>query len=165
MKRISFTLSFTLFIALCASLSFWLLQLMTPEVRHVVAPIQAKPVADVASVAGLFGGAATVSTNYQLKGIVMANPASQSGAILNVDSQPAQAFRLNAEYILLLDQGVGRRIDLPKESKSSGAVENSPPRYSNVPPGTGAGRIPDPIQTRPNLRPLDMQRASSVLDR
>lgn len=170
MKRISLILSFILFIALCASVSFWLLQFMKPEVRHIVAPAKAKPVADIASVAGLFGGAATVNTNYQLKGIVMANPASQSGAILVLDGQPAQAFNINGEvnpgvklvevhpdYIVLSDKGVNRRIDLPKESKGLGLSEMPLPRYPNGPAAAPATRTPDLNQINRNLRARGMQ--------
>jgi len=105
---------------------------MQSQPRKVVAPPAQKAVADVESTASLFGGAVAVNANYQLKGIVLANPESQSGAIIAVDGKPAQAFRVNAEispgiklsevhagYIMILDNGVSKRVELPQEVRSS----------------------------------------------
>jgi general secretion pathway protein C len=132
MKRLSLILSFLLFIAVCASVSFWVMQFIKPAPRKIVAPPIMKPVADAESVAGLFGGAMAVVTNYQLKGIVLANPADQSGAIIAADGKATQAYRINGEinpgvtlsevhagYVLILDNGVGKRLELPQEFKSS----------------------------------------------
>ena len=108
----------------------------------------AKPVANVESVAGLFGGAMAVNSNYQLRGIVLANPKNQSEAILSVDGKAAQAVTVNKElspgiklnevyanYVLILDNGVSKRVDLPETSKSSGTVPS----------------ILEPIPSRPPL--------------
>jgi general secretion pathway protein C len=164
MKRISLILSFVLFIALCVTMSFWVLQFIKPEARKIAAPPATKPVADVESVAGLFGGALAVNANYQLKGIVLANPANQSGAIIAVDGKPTQAYRIDAEispgvklsevhstYILILDNGVSKRVELPQDFKSPGIADNAairapmlpgnlpanPSNNSNVPGGRG----------------------------
>ena len=155
---------------------------MKPESRHVVAPVAVRPVADVASVTGLFGGAATVATNYQLKVIILANPASQSDAIIAVGGQPAQAFRLHTEispgvklgevhpdHIILSDQGIERRVDLPQENKTAGVSDTTSLRYPNVAPAAAAAaaRIPDLTQINRNQRihgvqplPLDPSRAN-----
>jgi len=157
MKRISLILSIVLFIALCVTASFWVMLLMKPETRKISAPPVQKPIADVESVAGLFGGALAMNTNYQLKGIVLANPADQSGAIIAVDGKPTQAFRINAEinpgvklsevhaaYILILDNGVTKRVDLPQDLKASSqnadANNNAPIRTGVPPSGNGARR-------------------------
>lgn len=156
MKRISLILSLVLFIALCATLSFWVLQFIKPEPRKVSAPPMIKPVADVESVAGLFGGALAVNTTYQLKGIVLANPSNQSGAIIAIDGKATQAYRIDAEispgvklsevhanYILILDSGVSKRIDLPQDFKSSGTPDSvllrppALPSNSAAPDGRG----------------------------
>ncbi|MET3105494.1 general secretion pathway protein C [Oxalobacteraceae bacterium GrIS 2.11] len=142
MKRLPLILSLVLFIGLCASASFWVMQFMKPVQRKISAPPMAKPVADVESVAGLFGGALAVNTNYQLKGIILANPAEQSGAIIAVDGKPTQAYRMKAEintgvtlsevhatYILIMDNGVSKRIDLPQDFKASAAIGG----YSDAP--------------------------------
>ena len=138
MKRISLILSVVLFIVLCVTASFWVMQLMKPETRKISAPPVTKPVADVESVAGLFGGAMAMNTNYQLKGIILANPSDQSGAIIAVDGKPTQAFRINAEinsgvklsevhasYILILDNGISKRVDLPQDSKASTQIADA----------------------------------------
>ena len=158
-SRISLTSSFALFIVLCASCSYWVLQFMQPQTRKISAPAVVKPVADVDSVAGLFGGALAVNTNYQLRGIVLANPQSQSGAIIAVDGKPAQAFRVNAEispgikltdvqtgYVMILDNGVSKRIDLPQDAKPMAGVgaDIQPSRYPGA-PGVN-GRPPGPLR-------------------
>ena len=167
MKRLPLILSLVLFVALCATSSFWVLQFIKPETRKVTAPPPNKPMADVESVAGLFGGALAVNTNYQLKGIILANPENQSGAIIAVDGKPTQAYRMeaeispgvklkevHAEYILLSDNGINKRIDLPQDFKSSGQIvgagdNTAPPRGRGMPipagnPNTGnAQEAPD----------------------
>jgi len=141
MKRIPLIISFFLFILLVVTASYWIMQLVKPEPRKIVAPQINKPVADVESVAGLFGGAMAIDTNYQLKGIVLANPMSQSVAIISVDGKPTQAFPMNSElrqgvtlnevhadYILLLDNGISKRVDLPPDAKVTtqiAGIENS----------------------------------------
>ncbi len=154
MKKLPLISSLCLFIILCISGSYWILQLMKPVARKIVAPPQPEAVATVDSVAGLFGGALAVASNYQLKGIIVANPVSQSGAILAVDGKPAQAYRLNSEispgialteihagYILLLDHGNSKRVDLPQEASSmaTAAPRNSPTGFVN----------PNPAETNP----------------
>ncbi|PRC92869.1 type II secretion system protein N [Solimicrobium silvestre] len=145
MKRIPLISSFILFILLCATSSYWVLQLIKPETRKISAPQITKPTADVESVAGLFGGAMAVDTNYQLKGVVLANPMGQSVAIIAVDGKPTQAYPMNTElspgvtlnevhsgYILLLDNGISKRVDLPQDSKASMQTMNTvPDRYPN----------------------------------
>ena len=163
MKRISLGLSFVLFVLLCATGSFWLLQFMKPETRKISAPPTVRPSADVASVAALFGGALALNTNYQLRGIVLANPASQSEAIIAVDGKPAAAFTVHSEinpgvklsdvhagYILILENGVSRRVDLPQDAKAvnpPGAVGAAPVRSA---PGPNLASPPNGIQPVPN---------------
>lgn len=131
MKRLPPILSFVLFVAVCASTSFWVMQFMKPAPRKISAPPAIKLMANVESVAGLFGGAMAVRTNYLLKGIVFTNPADQSGAIIAVDGKPGRAYRVNAEispgvklsevhpgYVLILDNGISKRIELPQDFKS-----------------------------------------------
>jgi general secretion pathway protein C len=131
MKRITVITSFVLFLVLCATTSFWVLQFMKPTARKIVAPPAAKPVANVENVATLFGGALAVNTNYQLRGIVLANPQQQSLAIIAVDGAAAQAYAVDAEinpgvklaevragYVMITDNGVSKRIDLPEEYKA-----------------------------------------------
>jgi len=155
MKRISLILSFVLFILLCVSASFWVMQFMKSEPRKISAPPVTRPVANVESVAGLFGGALAVNSNYQLKGIVLANPQNQSEAIIAVDGKPSQAFTVNTEispgvkvaevqagYILILDNGVSKRLELPQDSKSGLQADDNYPTRSPLPAGANL-TVPD----------------------
>lgn len=120
-----------LFMMLCASCAYWVMQIMTPPARKVSAPPPTVAIANVDNVATLFGGALAVVSNYQLKGIVLANPNSQSVAIIAVDGKPAQAYPINSELsagvkltevqanqVLLMDNGVPKRITLPSQNNS-----------------------------------------------
>jgi general secretion pathway protein C len=154
MKRLPVMVMFVLFIALCVSLAYWGMQLFKPPVRPVAAPVQASTAdvrLDVA--AGLFGGrktAVAAATNYQLKGVILAGRPEESVAILSVEGKPAQALgvdkevvpgvsvkEVHAQYVLLSDGGVSKRVDLP---------ENAPPSVRANPPANGS----TPTQSRPS---------------
>ena len=139
MKKIPLISSVVLFALLCVSASYWVLQFIKPPVRKIIAPPPVVQVADVESVATLFGGALTVASNYQLKGIVLANPMKQSVAIIAVDGKATQAYpmdteisngvrlvEVHADYVLLLDNGVSKRVDLPQDAKSVSSGFQSP---------------------------------------
>ena len=133
MKRMPAILSFTLFIALCASAAYWAMQSFKPPVRAVTAPpppAQAAPRLDAA--AGLLGGRSSIATasNFQLTGVVVADNPAESVAILAVDGKPAKSIRTDEEikpgvtvkevqrgYVLLSDGGVIKRVELPKDAK------------------------------------------------
>lgn len=138
MKQWPLVASFILFIALCASVAYWAMQVFTPPVRPAVAPpptAQAAPNLDAA--ATLFGGRSNVAvaSNFQLKGVIFSGDPASSVAILATDGKPPQAIRANAEvmpgvtvkevhrqYVLLSDGGVIKRVELPDEVKSDGTV-------------------------------------------
>jgi len=137
MKKIPLISSLVLFVLLCVSGSYWVLQFIKPPVRKITAPPAVLQSADVESVATLFGGAMAVASNYQLKGIVLANPMNQSVAIIAVDGKANQAYPINSEisngvrlvevhadYVLLSDNGVNKRVDLPQEAKSASALRS-----------------------------------------
>jgi len=123
---------------------------MHGQPRKVSAPPVSKPVPEVETVASLFGGAMAVNTNYQLKGIVLANPRNQSDAIIAVDGKPSQAFTVNSEispgikltevhagYVMILDNGVSKRVELPAESSASmqiGDGDNGQQNQARLPP-------------------------------
>ena len=140
MKRIPLIISILLFILLCVSSSYWVMRLIKPEIRKVSAPQAAKPVADVDSVASLFGGVMLVDINYQLKGVIQANPMNQSVAIIGIDGSPMKAYTVNSEvnagsdlsqvfsnYVLLKDHGVSKRIELPHNPTTSDITAASRP--------------------------------------
>jgi general secretion pathway protein C len=141
MKRWPLIASFVLFIALCATLAYWAMQFFTPPVRQVAAPppsVQAPPNIDAA--ASLFGGkgSTAVASNFQLKGVIMAGNPADSVVILAADGKPAQAIRVNREiapgvkvqevnrgYVVLLDNGVEKRVELPEDSKLASGIANA----------------------------------------
>jgi general secretion pathway protein C len=132
MKRWPLIASFVLFVALCASTAYWAMQWFTPPARPVAAPLQeTQAVADPGAAASLFGGhsIATLASNFQLKGVVMASDPNESVAILAVNGKPAQAIRTNTEvipgvtvkevhkhHVLLIDSGVIKRVELPAKA-------------------------------------------------
>jgi general secretion pathway protein C len=155
MKRWPVVASFVLFIALCASVTYWAMQLFKPPMRPVAAPPPSvRPPPPIEAAAGLFGGRAAsvaVASNYQLKGVVVSGNAKESVAILSADGKPAQAVRMDAEvapgvtvkevhrqYILLSDGGVSKRVELPEEAKGQTAA-NAATR--------------SPVQSQPAQRP------------
>lgn len=141
MKRWPLVASFVLFIALCATLAYWAMQFLKPPVRPVAAPpASAQAPVNIDAAAGLFGGkgSAAVASNFQLKGVIMAGNAADSVAILAADGKPAQAVRANAElqpgikvkevnrrYVVLLDNGVEQRVELPEDNQSAGVETRS----------------------------------------
>lgn len=159
MKRISLITSFVLFIVLCATFSYWVMQFIQPPVRRINAPQLAKPVASAEAVAGLFGGALAQNSSYQLKGYVRANPMNQSEAIIAVDGKAAQAVTVDTEvspgvkltevhptYVMLLDNGVSKRIELPQNSKASMqiSVDDNTQVRSPVPAGASQNTVNAP---------------------
>ena len=160
MKRWPLITSFVLFIALCVSAAYWAMQMFNPPLRAVAAPpqsvVQAVPTLDAA--AGLLGGHsnAVVASNFQLKGVVVASNPAESVAILAANGKPAQAIRVNSQvlpgvtvkevnkhYVLISENGVMKRVDLPADAKrqlrvgisTNAAVAGPPPvnRQGNRP--------------------------------
>ena len=129
--RLPGLVSLLLLIALWACSAYWAMRLVRPPVRAVAAPPQADvPQIDVAPAAGLFGGhrTATVASNYQLTGVVVAKEAGESVAILSADGKPARAVMqgrevlpgttvkdVKATYVLLSKDGILQRVMLPED--------------------------------------------------
>ncbi len=162
MKRWPLITSFLLFIALCVSAAYWAMQMFNPPLRAVAAPpqsVQAGPPLDAA--AGLLGGHsnAVVASNFQLKGVVVASNPADSVAILAANGKAAQAVRVNAQvlpgvtvkevdkhYVLISENGVMKRVDLPADAKRQLKVDIS----SNA---AVAGSLPaDRQERRPGFR-------------
>jgi len=151
MKRWPLVASFVLFIALCASVAYWAMQLFRPPLRAVTAPPPAsRPAPRIEAAAQLLGGRSNiaVATNFQLRGVIASGSAGESIAILAADGKPAQAVRANAEvipgvvvkevhprYVLLSEGGVTKRVELPVDAKSQGGVGNVAPGPQPSPPG------------------------------
>jgi general secretion pathway protein C len=158
MRRWSLIASFLLFIALCASATYWGMQLFKPPLRPVAAPTRAAQ-ADIRTdaAASLFGGRkgkVEVASNYQLKGVVFAPGGVGSVAILSADGKPAQAVRVNAEvlpgvtvkevhrnYVLLSENGVSKRVELPESAQDQANINSAAP-LGSAPGPQGANRMP-----------------------
>jgi len=164
MKSTPLAAAFLLFIALCASATFWGLQLFQKQERPVAAPPPAAPAeVPVEAATTLFGGrpaAAVAATNYQLRGVIAAGP--DGVAILSADGQPPMAVSVNKEvapgvtvkevhrrYVLLNEGGVVKRVDLPDNAPSEGGNGAQPvPGAMMAPPS-----MPAPVSGN-NLPPL-----------
>lgn len=171
MRRWPLVASFFLFIALCASIAYWALQLFKPPLRPVAAPPQATVDVRPEAAAALFGGRAgptQTATNYQLKGVVFSGTPSDSVAILSIEGKPAEAIRAGMEvepgvtveevhrnYVLLSGEGSTRRVDLPEEAEDQeGTTSVSPvpvrPSQMTPPPApAGAQQAVPPVQPAP----------------
>lgn len=134
MSQLPRLLNFVLFIALCVSLAWWLMPLFSPAPRALSAPpanLVSAP--NLSSAAALLGGQASLASNnqYQLTGIVRAQNARDSVAILSTTGQPALSVKagsklaseislseIHADYVLLDDHGSLKRIALSRENKA-----------------------------------------------
>jgi len=133
MKRWPLITSFVLFIMLCVSLAFWGMKLFQPPQRPVAAPPQTiQPGPPLTSVANLFGGRSnfTLTSNFQLQGVVVASDPTESVAILSNNGKTALAVRINSEaapnvlltevhndHVLLSEDGVTKRVELSKSTQ------------------------------------------------
>lgn len=180
MNRWPLVASFILFIALCASIAYWGMQLFKPPLRPVAAPPRvAKTEVNPEAAAALFGGRgskAAVASNFQLKGVIMSGTARDSVAILSTEGKPEQAVRVgmelmpgvtvkevHREYVLLSEDGVTKRVELPEtaEAQPSPAI-SSPVRTQPAvpaqqrlptqrPPGPTVSPAPRPQITQPAM--------------
>jgi general secretion pathway protein C len=154
MKRLPLVVSFLLFIALCASIAYWAMQLFKPPLRPVAAPPRAaQPEIRTDTALSLLGGGraqgpVAVASNYQLKGVVVAGNVRDSIAILSADGKPAQAVRaameilpgvtvreVHRDHVVLSEGGVNKRVELPESAKGSGEIASvAPVRTGPAPP-------------------------------
>ena len=134
MKRLPLFTSFVLFIALCVSSAFWAMRMFKPPQRAIAPPpLVSQPEPNLDAAAGLFGGRSSfvVAGNFQLTGVIVSDRESESVAILAVNGKPAKAVRTNEMvvpgvtvkevhkgYVLLLEGGVVKRVELPENPKA-----------------------------------------------
>lgn len=172
-KQLPMITSFVLFLLLCASVTFWTLQLMKPAPRAVAASAATLAGdAPLEGATGLFGGSAVkvaMASNFQLKGVVVAGNSNESIAILAANGKPPVSTRIYGEvipgvtvkevhgqYVLLSEQGVIRRVDLQELSKNSMQLS---PQNSQV---AGSFSVPQQrIETPPPL-PMPTQIAPAM---
>lgn len=165
MQRAPVILSFLLFLLLCASVAYWLLQWLAPAPRPLAAPPQAERAPPpVASAANLFGGRAqgVGSTNVQLRGIIRAGRGDGSVAIIAAEGKPVRALRIdgevlpgltvkeiNARTVVLSERGTERELTLPAfaaqegggalQSAAAPAAPQQPAPPPALPPPTATG--------------------------
>jgi general secretion pathway protein C len=127
-QRIPRLISFILFLGLCASIAYWAIEFFTPLPRPVAASATVtQPLPAVSVAADLFGGQADVNTmtNIQLRGVILAERAEESVAILITDGGTPKYLRRDAEVmtgvkvkeidakkVVLSDHGVSREVSL-----------------------------------------------------
>ena len=130
MKRLPVIASFFLFLMLCASITYWLLQWMAPSTRPLIVPMPVeRALPEMSAAANLFGGNAEAisAISVQLSGIIMANRGADSVAIIALPGKPARSLHVNAEVIeglvvkkinsrsvVLSERGVDREVRLPE---------------------------------------------------
>ncbi|MDP1979322.1 type II secretion system protein N [Undibacterium sp.] len=163
MKRLPVLVTFLMFVALCASLSYWGLRLFKPQARAVAAVFQQGSYEPGAGQwGGIFGASQVMqasATNYQLKGIVLAKRTEQSLAIISANGKPALAVAMNKEvapgvilkevhdqYVMVSESGAMRRVDLPQLPElSRGSVQIPSLNPSGtVPPQVSPVAFPPP---------------------
>ena len=160
---------FLSFILLCMSLTYWGLQTFKPQPRAVADVGQtARAAAGLDAAASLFGGrAANVAlvSNYQLKGVVMASNPIDSAAIIAVDGKPAQSWivgqelqpgvlvkEVRANYIVLSEGGLTKRLELPESVKSVSGAGTPPVGINQGMPPNGLPQVM-PNQNNPGIQP------------
>ena len=161
MKRLPLISSVVLFVLLCVSATYWTTYFFKPASRKVAAPVTLLPQAQTVTVASVFGGGAlAVISNYQLKGVVLANPSQQSVAIIAANGKPAQAYPINTEvgpgvvlsevyatHVVLQDNGISKRVDLPQDPVSS--IQRSAAVMSRYPEKSLLSRTPSSVTVSP----------------
>jgi general secretion pathway protein C len=136
MKRLAIITGFFLFIALCVSASYWVMQLFRPPSRLVAStPPTSLPAPEPGAAADLFGGRSSTvaASSFQLKGVVMASNPDESVAIVAVNGKPPRPRKthedvvpgvtikeINRGYVTLSDGGMEKRVNLPPAVKPQG---------------------------------------------
>jgi len=133
MKRLPLLCSVIAFALLCVTVSFWGLRIFKPQNRSVAAPAQQSNIEPGSGQWGSLFGAAPSSqiatSNYQLKGVIIAKRPAESLAIVSANGKPAQSVAIeqqiaagvvlkevHEQYVLMSENGVIRRIDLPQNA-------------------------------------------------
>ena len=162
MKRLSAALSLLLFLALCASLAYWLLRWLAPASRPVAAPpVAQRPMPMLSAAYALFGGNPRGGgTMVQLRGIIHADRAAESVAIIAVEGKPPRALQIGSEVtpgvqlkeirartVILSERGADREVILPDFSTLAGAAQpgadaNASPSASASPPASSPTQQP-----------------------
>ena len=171
-KRFPLLTSFVLFVALCASITYWTIYFVKPADRPLAVKAQDGPIEIPLEVAaGLFGGRAAkvaVASNFQLKGVIFAANATDGVAILGADGKPPVASRVNGEvmpgvtvkevhrgYVLLSENGSIKRVELQEGAKNPMQFESPVPQ--SMPQSVGQLSVPPQrVEMLPQSPPTQM---------
>lgn len=158
MKKLPLFTNFVLFIALCASITFWALRVFKPQSRELAAPaigVNFEPaVGQWGSLFGRSAVAAAAASNYAVKGVVVARRPEDSAAILIADGKTPQTIAVGRElspgvrlqevhesYIVISEAGVMKRVELPAPTPINPGVQV----YTPPPPPLPAQQpVPQP---------------------
>lgn len=170
-KRLPLLISFILFIALAASSTYWGMELSKQKARPVAAPPPPQQAeVPVENAATLFGGKLAVATasNFQVKGVISSKSGHGGTAVILAEGQPAQTLgvgsevapgvsvkEIHAQYVLLLDNGVQKRLAVP-EAKPGAPNEGILPMQPdpNASRMTGPA-LPQPLPPQPVTIPVE----------
>ncbi len=135
MNRLPFMSTVAAVVALTASTAYWALQFYKPEQRPIAAvAIQDTPPPLIEAARGLFGGdtAVVAANSYKLVGVVASRNGRDSVAIVAANGDAPKAYPVGAEvaagvtvkevqprFVLLLEGGVQKRLDLPSDAGAS----------------------------------------------
>ena len=166
MTRIPAILSFVLFLAIAATLAYWIPQWTAPLSRAVSSPPKTEHVqTPVSAAANLFGGRSDVGSlaNVQLRGVVHSGRASDSVAIIAVEGKPPRALKVNSEIapgvkikqilnktVVVSQQGAERELSLPVFTAQESIVTGQPVAATptNVPQASSpAAMSPGPVSS------------------
>lgn len=184
MKRLPALLSLLMFIALCASIAYWLLQWLAPAPRPVAAPpVVQQAMPPLSAAANLFGSSAqSGATAIQLRGIIHSGRGSDSVAIVAVEGKPPRALRARSEIlpgielkeirartVILSERGGDREVMLPEFSTLAVATQTgmeaaaaAQPEAQMPPPAQSAAPLPSatPAQAPPSPPPAPATQAA-----
>jgi general secretion pathway protein C len=166
MKRLPGVFSFLLFLALSATLAYWIVQWTALAPRTVSAPSKSEhPMPPVSAAASLFGGrsSGSVIANLQLRGVIHAGSEPDSVAIIALEGKPPRALTVNSEIVsgvivkeilnktvVVSEKGVERELGLPAfaaQEGSAAASQASMPPTPNLPTANPSAAVPTAISS------------------
>ena len=132
MRRLPDAFSFLLFLALSATLAYWIVQWTAPIPRAVSAPPKSeRTIPPVSAAANLFGGYSSghAIANLQLRGVVHATSKSDSVAIIAIEGKPPRALTVNSEIVsgVIVKEILNKTVVV---SEKSGERELSLPAFA-----------------------------------
>lgn len=180
MKRLPLMFSFLSIVVLGLSLAFWGMRILTAPLGNTAL---AAPQENIEPVSGqwgnLFGAMPSLqdsASNYQLKGVLVAQSARDSAAIISINGKSAQSLHVNQElmdgvvlsevheiYIIIKEAGIEKRISLPLSAFAQSLTQTgmnegvaAPQKTFNIAARNRSAPIPIPepsiaeISQRPN---------------